>query len=84
MPILEELKQTIMKGDRVKAKELTEKALAEDISPTEIISFGYITGMEDIGKQFGEGEVYLPEVLMSARAMKESMALILPILSASN
>jgi 5-methyltetrahydrofolate--homocysteine methyltransferase len=40
--------------------------------------------MEDIGKQFGEGEVYLPEVLMSARAMKEAMAMILPILSASN
>jgi 5-methyltetrahydrofolate--homocysteine methyltransferase len=84
MATLDELRQTIKKGDRVEAKELTEKALAEDISPTDIINFGYIPGMADIGKQFGEGEVFLPEVLMSARAMKEAMALILPILSASN
>ena len=83
MPTLNELSRTIRKGDRVKAKELTEKALVEGIPPTEIITFGYITGMEDIGKQFGEGEVYLPEVLMSARAMKEAMALLLPILSES-
>jgi len=82
--ILEELRQTIKKGDRIKAKELTERALAEDISPTDIITTGFITGMGDIGEQFGKGEAYLPEVLMSARAMKEAMALLLPILSTSN
>ena len=84
MAILEELGQIIKEGNRVKAKELTQSALDEGLDPGEIIKGGLIIGMRDIGELFGRGEVYLPEVLMSARAMKESMALILPILSASN
>ena len=45
---------------------------------------GLISGMTAIGELFGAGEVYMPEVLMSARAMKESMELILPLLASSN
>lgn len=84
MAILEELRQRIKEGNRVKAKELMQRALEEGFDPSEIIKGGLIPGMQGIGELFGKGEVYLPEVLMSARAMKESMELILPILSVSN
>ena len=78
--ILEELAQRVKEGDRVKAKELTQTALDEGINFKEIMSDGLIRGMTAIGELFGKGEVYVPEVIMSARAMKESMALILPII----
>jgi 5-methyltetrahydrofolate--homocysteine methyltransferase len=81
---IEELGQRIKEGNRVKAKELMQRTLEEGFDPNEIIKGGPIPGMQGIGELFGKGEVYLPEVLMSARAMKESMELILPILSASN
>lgn len=83
MPLLKELGQWIVEGDRVKAKELTQRALDEGLDPGEIIKSGLIIGMRDIGDLFGKGVVYLPEVIMSARAMKESMELILPLLSES-
>jgi len=81
--ILEELGQRVKEGDRVKAKELTKVALDEGIDFQEIMKKGLITGMTAVGELFGKGEVYVPEVIMSARAMKESMELILPILSES-
>lgn len=81
--ILEELGQRVKEGDRVKAKELTKIALDEGIDFKEIMKDGLIRGMTAIGELFGKGEVYVPEVIMSARAMKESMALILPILTES-
>jgi 5-methyltetrahydrofolate--homocysteine methyltransferase len=84
MSILDELSRSVRNGNRVKAKELTQRALDEACPPGEIINEGFITGMKEIGELFGKGEVYLPEVLMAARAMKESMALVLPILSESS
>jgi 5-methyltetrahydrofolate--homocysteine methyltransferase len=81
--ILEELGQRVKEGDRVKAKELTQIALDEGTDFKEIMKGGLIRGMTAIGELFGKGEVYVPEVIMAARAMKESMELILPILSES-
>ena len=83
MALLQELGQRIKEGNRVKAKELTQRALDEGLDLNDIIKKGLIIGMKEIGDLFGSGEVYLPEVLMSARAMKEAMELILPILSES-
>jgi 5-methyltetrahydrofolate--homocysteine methyltransferase len=81
--LVEEIRVMIKEGDRIKAKTLTQAALHEGIDPRDILNHGFITGMKDIGELFGKGEVYLPEILLSARAMKESMDLVLPMLSAS-
>jgi len=83
MGILEELRQKVKEGERINAKELTQRALDEGLDHKEIMKSGLISGMNAIGELFGKGEVYVPEVIMSARAMKESMGLILPVLSES-
>ena len=82
MEILQELRGIIKQGNRVKAKELAQKAIDEGLDPDAIIKMGLIPGINEIGELFGRDEVFLPEVLMSARAMKEAMELILPVLSA--
>jgi len=83
MGILEELEEKVKEGKRSEAGELTQRALDEGLDHNEIMKNGLISGMNAIGELFGRGEVYLPEVIMASRAMKESMELILPILSAS-
>jgi len=84
MSILQELEQKVKEGNAAKAKELTQQALDQGLGYTEIMNQGLIKGMTEIGELFGRGEVYMPEVIMSARAMTASLDLILPILSSSN
>ncbi len=55
------------------ADELTVQALAEGVSPVEILNKGLIVGMGKIGVKFRENEVFVPQVLMSARAMSGAM-----------
>jgi 5-methyltetrahydrofolate--homocysteine methyltransferase len=81
--ILQELGAIIKEGNRVKARELTQRALDEGLDLNDIIKRGLIVGMKKIGDLFGSGDAYLPEVIMSARAMKEALQLILPRLSES-
>jgi 5-methyltetrahydrofolate--homocysteine methyltransferase len=55
------------------ADEWTKQALDEGVSPTEILHNGLIAGMGVVGKKFREGQMFLPEVLMSAKAMTAAM-----------
>lgn len=79
----EELKELIIVGDEDKAKELTQKFLSEGKSADEILKGGLVAGMDVVGQRFKEYEMYLPEVIMSATAMKTSMELLKPHLSKS-
>lgn len=63
-------------------KELVAQAISEGIKPQDILNNGLIAGMEVIGARFKANEVYVPEVLIAARAMKAGMELIKPLLSA--
>lgn len=67
-----------MKGERG-AYEFTQLALAEGIAPQEILSNGLIIGMEKIGRKFKNNEVFVPQVLMSAKAMSTAMENIKPL-----
>jgi len=78
MADMEALKEAIIKGDQDKAKEITSKALTEGMGPEKILNEGLITGMDAIGKAFKKNEVYVPEVLIAARAMKMAMELLEP------
>jgi 5-methyltetrahydrofolate--homocysteine methyltransferase len=62
-------------------KEKVEQAIAEGIEPGRIIKEGMIPGMEDVGRKFTEGEYFLPDMLMSAQAMKTGMAVLEPLLA---
>ena len=72
------LKESIIKGDQNQAKELTEAAIGEGMDPEVILNEGLIAGMDVVGKAFKNNEVYVPEVLIAARAMKTAMELLEP------
>ena len=84
MGVLEELSESITQGNRKKAEALTDQALGEGLDYNEIMTRGLIGGMNVVGELFGRGEVYVPEVIMSSRAMKAGLELILPLLSRSD
>jgi len=72
------LKESIIKGDQNQAKEITAAAIAEGMDPEAILNEGLIAGMDVVGKAFKLNEVYVPEVLIAARAMKTAMELLEP------
>ncbi len=78
MATLEELSESIQKGNAPKAKELTTALLAAKIKAGDVLNKGLLDGMEKIGKRFKANEVYIPEVLIAARAMNQSMEILKP------
>jgi methanogenic corrinoid protein MtbC1 len=64
--------------DQDGASELTRKALDEGLTPDEILKEGFIVGMERVGMKFSTGEVFVPQMLMSAKAMSTAMEHIRP------
>jgi len=79
---LRDLTDAVIAGDAVKAKELTDAALADGIDPAQIINDALIAAMGVVGERFGRGEIYVPEMLYSARAMQTSLAMVEPLLAA--
>ncbi|MCY4649788.1 MAG: corrinoid protein [bacterium] len=82
-PLMQEIAAALIDGDMVTVDQLTEKALEDGVGAFEIMDDGLIAGMGIVGIKFREGYVFVPEVLISARAMKAGMAHIEPILAAS-
>ena len=78
MAELEALAEALMKGDRDAVTSLTQQALDEGVAPKEILEGGLIAGMSVIGRRFKANEVYVPEVLIAARAMHAGMAVLEP------
>ncbi|HDZ26640.1 hypothetical protein LCGC14_0885780 [marine sediment metagenome] len=80
MTILEDIGLSVERGDETSVGELTQKALSEGISPGEILNKGLVAGMDVVGERFKKNEIFIPEVLVSARAMKEGMKIVKPLL----
>ena len=59
---------------------LTNEALEAGVQPLDIIDSGLMPGMSEMGRKFSKGEVFLPELLLSAKTMKTALAILLPIL----
>lgn len=76
------LTESVKTGKRKDAKSVTEQALAEHTSPQAILD-ALKMGMDDVGRRFKANEIFVPEVLVAARAMKTSMELLEPVLAAS-
>ena len=79
-----ELSKAIIEGDISKVTERTQRAVAEGVSPREIIDKGLTPGMDVVGKHFKEGDMFIPEVLLSARAMHAGLTILKPLLAASD
>ncbi len=71
----------IIKGEHLAAEEWTNSALADGNSAKEIIDNGLIPGMDVVGQRFKNNEYFMPDVLVSARAMKICMATLRPLIS---
>ena len=78
MADMEALKNAVIQGNQNAAKELVSAALAEGVGPESILNDGLIAGMNVIGAAFKKNEVYVPEVLIAARAMKMAMEILEP------
>ncbi len=81
MADLQALADALIRGDRNKTVELTKKALEDKMPPKDILEKGLIAGMSVVGKRFKANEVYVPEVLIAARAMKGGMEILQPALT---
>ncbi len=78
MADLKALADAIIKGDQNAAVEITKAALDEGTPAESVLNDGLITGMDVIGGRFKKNEVYIPEVLIAARAMKMAMEILEP------
>ncbi len=75
--------ESILNADDTKTLELTKKALEKGISPEELITSGLQAAMSAVGEKFSTGEFFLPEMLLSSRAMSRALDVLEPLLSAS-
>ena len=82
--ILTEISEKIQKGKTKDIKALVPKALEEGVSASEILNAGLLDGMNIIGIKFKNNEVFVPEVLIAARAMKAGTDILKPYLVSDN
>jgi len=80
MELLDHISNTVQNGDDERVLELTKKALDANISPKDILNRGLIVGMNIVGEKFRDFEIFLPDVLLSARAMTAAMDHLKPML----
>ncbi len=83
MSVLNEISENLQKGKAKIVKELVQQAIDEGIPAQEILEQGLLSGMNVIGEKFKKNEVFVPEVLVAARAMNQGAALLKPFLSES-
>ena len=81
--ILEQISTAVIEGNIDDMNDLTEDALDEDLSAEEILNQGLMPGMDHVGVEFKAGNMFVPEVLRSARAMQTSMQILKPLLAES-
>jgi 5-methyltetrahydrofolate--homocysteine methyltransferase len=77
---LNEISHSIIIGDYKKAPILTKKALDEGISANQILSEGLISGIRTVGDRFSRGEYFLPELMISGKAMEAALEYLRPAL----
>ena len=83
MPDLKPLREAILSGDAKTAKATTEAALAAGLEPMQLVQEYMMPAMAEVGRRFECNEYFVPELLLSARAMKGALELVRPRLAAS-
>jgi 5-methyltetrahydrofolate--homocysteine methyltransferase len=78
MELLERLSRAVNTGDMDLAAELTEKAVKEGISASVILENGLVSAMQEIGDKYKNGEIFVPEMLIAARAMNKALGILEP------
>ena len=81
--ILKKMQTDLYDGDMDRVEAATRKAIDEGMSPKEVLDDGLILGMEAVGRDFKAGDLFIPEVLLCARAMHAGMEVLRPLLEES-
>ena len=81
--ILEQISTTVIEGELDEIEDLTEDALDDGISAEDILNKGLMSGMNYVGVEFKAGNMFVPEVLRSAKTMQISMGILNPLLAES-
>jgi corrinoid protein of di/trimethylamine methyltransferase len=76
--LFQAMSESIVEGEEEHAAALAGKALIDGIDPLEAINQGYIPGIEHVGKQFSQGTMFLPELVMAGEAMKAALKVLEP------
>ena len=80
MQILKDIAEKLVAGDARKVTALVTQAIEEAIPAQQILNDGLLVGMDEVSRMFQEEELFIPEVLMSARAMSKGSELLKPLL----
>jgi 5-methyltetrahydrofolate--homocysteine methyltransferase len=78
MEILQKISEELQKGNYQELPKLVQEALDQKIAPSKILSDGLVDGMDIVGEKFRRDELFMPEVLISARAMQAGMNILRP------
>jgi len=81
--ILQQIASTLYEGEDVEVAGLVQKALDQGLKPIEVLQGGLIAGMDQVGRDFKAGDLFVPEVLIAARAMHAGMGVLRPLLAES-
>jgi trimethylamine corrinoid protein len=74
--IFEKAIESIVKGDAVASTEMAKRGLSEGIDPLELINQGFVLGINKVGEMFDVGTLFLPELILSAKAMQDATDII--------
>jgi 5-methyltetrahydrofolate--homocysteine methyltransferase len=77
-PVISEIYEAILEGQQKMAVEKVNQALAENVDPSIILNEGMVKAMAEVGRLFEEGEYFVPEMLIAARAMQNGLAVLKP------
>ncbi len=81
--LLKEIANAVIDGKKEECESLTRRLLEGGLGPKEILDRGLVPGMDVVGVRFRDNIIFVPEVLISARAMKASLAILEPLLTAA-
>ncbi len=76
--VLEVIRESIMEGDMHLTEEKVQEAIDAGMAPGKVLQEGLVAAMAEVGRLFEEGEYFVPEMLIAARAMKAGLALLKP------
>lgn len=82
--VLEDMYQAVLNGNIDLAKDSVEESLKQNIPPLKAIEEGLVKGLREVGTRFGEGELYLTDLIMGAEAFKAALAIFEPELAKEN
>ena len=82
MTVLQQISESLQRGEDKKVAELTRQAIDDGLAAGQILNDGLLAGMDVVSERFGANEIFLPEVLLAARAMNAGMNLLKPLLIA--